>query len=111
MKFLCFAAAVIFALTLPACTETGAVDYNNPVIQQALSDAEQIALTELTHHLDRGVRARSIAHQDVTIKDPVIIGAMASAEAKIKRKHPEMSDADIHAVVLRAAKKKIDSSP
>jgi hypothetical protein len=110
MKFPCLLIVPVIALmslAFPSCTDTGAIDWKNPVVQQAASDAERIALDELTAALDRQVRAKSIAREDVTMKDPVVVGAMTRAEVKIKRKHPGMPDAQIKIIVATAAKKKI----
>lgn len=95
--------------SLPSCTSSR-INTSNPVVQSALTDAEQIAANELSALLDQRIRTRHLVSRDpldVTIADPVTVGAIEAAEIKIRRKHPEISKAKAHTIAVRAAKAKI----
>lgn len=92
--------------SLPSCTSSG-IDTSNPAVQSALTDAEQIAANELSALLDQHIQSKRV---DVTLKDPIVVGATMSAEEKIRRKHPEISKAKAHTIAVGAAKKRLRSA-
>lgn len=98
--------AAVALSSLPSCTSSG-IDTSNPAVQSALTDAEQIAANELSALLDQHIQSKRV---DVTLKDPIVVGATISAEEKIRRKHPEISKAKAHTIAVRGAKKRLRSA-